>query len=345
MCYIKINLTLIPPKGEKTNNIPLWRGRRGRITEKLLCNLSHKTPSTKPDLNTYIYLGIEEITNSSIPFFINSMTLINQAKAIIHNNWRDGFSIPTAKLYPFQWNWDSGFVSMGVSHYDISRAMEEINFMFSGQWENGMLPHILFHSENETTYFPNFDFWQSSVNPGAPDKPKSSGITQPPVFGFVLEEIFNKYPDDAKVIDFIKTIFPKLVRYHNFLYQYRDPEGDGLFFIFHPWESGRDNSPLWDDSMNRIKIDKDKLTKYTRRDTQVADASERPTQDQYDRYVYLLELGKKYQYDGPEIAEKSPFLIQDCMMNSILIKSNDSLIKIGKQLGFDTTQRLPSGHP
>lgn len=266
------------------------------------------------------------------------MPLINQAKAIIRNNWRDGFSIPTAKLYPFQWNWDSGFVSMGVSHYDISKALEEINFMFSGQWENGMLPHILFHSEDETSYFPNFDFWESSVNPGAPSKPKSSGITQPPVFGFVLEEIFNKYPDDPKVIDFIKTLFPKLVRYHNFLYQYRNPQGDGLFFIFHPWESGRDNSPLWDDSMNRIQIDKDKLTKYTRRDTQLADAAERPTQEQYDRYVYLLELGKKYQYDGPEIAEQSPFLIQDCMMNSILIKSNDSLIKIGKQLGFDTTQ-------
>ena len=65
---------------------------------------------------------------------------------------------------------------------------------------------------------------------------------------------------------------------------------------------------------------------------------ERPTSDQYDRYVYLLELGKKYQYDGKEIAEQSPFLIQDCMMNAILIKSNDSLIEIGKEFGYDVVE-------
>ena len=143
--------------------------------------------------------------------------------------------------------------------------MTEINSMFSGQWENGLLPHIIFHSENEKTYFPNFNFWNSNINPGAPIYPKSSGITQPPVFGFVVESLFSLYgKDNEKVVDFVKAVFPKILKYHEFLYQYRDVENEGLFFIFHPWESGRDNSPLWDRPLNGIDLEKAKIPDYTR---------------------------------------------------------------------------------
>jgi len=264
------------------------------------------------------------------------MDLFLHARKILDRNWKDGFTIPTSKLYPFQWNWDSGFVALGLAHHDLDRAMREINSMFSGQWGNGMLPHILFHSENEKTYFPNYDFWNSTVNPSAPEHPKSSGITQPPVFGFVVESLLKIYgKEQEKVVRFVKNIFPKILKYHEFLYNYRDVENEGLFFIFHPWESGRDNSPIWDKPLSGIDLEQAKIPDYTRRDTSLADASHRPTQDKYDRYVYLLELGKKYQYDGPEIAKESPFLVQDCMMNAILIRSNEGLLNIAQQLDLD----------
>ena len=266
------------------------------------------------------------------------MSADQKARSILKDNWRNGFSIPTAKLYPFQWLWDSGFVAMGNSIIDLDQAILEIDSMFSGQWENGFLPHILFHSESETTYFPNWDFWNSKVNPGAPNKPKSSGITQPPVFGFILEQLWMMHYGNPKLKEFIKKIFPAIVSYHRFLYTHRDVNGDGLFYIFHPWESGRDNSPLWDESLSRIEIKEGDLPAYTRRDTQLADASERPTADKYDRYVYLLELGKRHQYTGPGIAEESPFLIQDVMMNAILIKSNAALINLGQSFGLDISE-------
>lgn len=261
--------------------------------------------------------------------------LVEDAKRILNLNWKDGFTIPTNKLYPFQWNWDSGFTSIGLSHFDLDFAIRELQSLFSGQWENGMVPHIIFHSENEKTYFPNYDFWNSNVNQGAPQKPKSSGITQPAVHGFVLENLLKRFPDNEKLIDFIKDIFPKVVNSHRFLYTYRDPEKEGLMFIFHPWESGRDNSPLWDESLDRIIINPDELPRYERRDTNIAPSDERPTSYQYDRYVYLLQLGKKYKYDGRDIFEESPFLVQDTLMNAVLIKSNQSLINIGKRFGFD----------
>ncbi len=261
--------------------------------------------------------------------------LVDGAERILTLNWRDGFTVPTGKLYPFQWNWDSGFTSIGHSYFQLDYAIRELQSLFSGQWENGMLPHIIFHNENEDTYFPNHDFWGTHVNPGAPQRPKSSGITQPAVHGFILENLLEKFPDNEDLISFVKHIFPDVVKSHRFLYAHRDPQREGLMFIFHPWESGRDNSPLWDESLERIEIDASTLPHYQRWDTRIAPSDERPTSYQYDRYVYLLQLGKKYRYDEAGIFEESPFLIQDTLMNAVLIKSNQSLINIGKRFGLD----------
>ncbi|WP_020535759.1 MGH1-like glycoside hydrolase domain-containing protein [Lewinella cohaerens] len=262
--------------------------------------------------------------------------LAQEAEQILRLNWRDGFTVPTNKLYPFQWNWDSGFTCLGHAYFEPKWAIRELNSLLSGQWENGMIPHIIFHSETETSYFPNHDFWNTTVNAGAPQKPKTSGITQPPVHGFILENLLSKFPDDAALLAFVKAIFPKVVHSHRFFYTYRDPEREGLAFLYHPWETGRDNSPLWDESNARIQIDKSTLPAYTRQDTKLADKKERPTSDQYDRFVYMLELGKKHQYDGEGIFEESPVLLQDTLTNAILIQSNQSLIRIGERLGLDT---------
>lgn len=262
--------------------------------------------------------------------------LIRTAKATLVSNWRTpGFSVPSGQLYPFQWNWDSGFTSIGNSHVNPQRALLEMRTLFTGQWANGMIPHIIFHSEKETTYFPNFDFWETTVNAGAPQQPKTSGITQPAVHGFVLENLLNKFPDAPETIAMVKELFPRVVNSHRFFYTYRDPEREGLMFIYHPWESGRDNSPLWDTSMDRIVIDKATLPTYVRQDLKLAAADERPTADQYDRYVHQLELGKRNGYDGPGIYAESDILIQDTLMNALLIKSNASLIRIGQRFGYD----------
>ena len=264
--------------------------------------------------------------------------MLKTCEETLQGNWRDGFTVPSSRLYPFQWNWDSGIVAVGMSHYKLDYAIREMESLFSGQWENGMVPHILFHSEKETSYFPNFDFWNAAVNSGAPDRPKSSGITQPAVHGFVLEMLLDRHPDSEALSQFAKQIIPKIIHYHRYLYTHRDPEREGLIDMYHPWESGRDNSPLWDSSLQRIQLEKEKLPDYQRRDTEIADPSERPTSFEYDRYVYLLELGKKHRYEGIEIFEESPFKIQDTLMNAILIKSTQSLIRVGKRLGFDVAE-------
>jgi len=268
--------------------------------------------------------------------------LVEESISILHDNWRNGFTVPSGELYPFQWNWDSGFTSIGNAHLDPNKAIQELETLFTGQWKNGMIPHIIFHSEKETTYFPNYDFWDTTVNGGAPQQPKTSGITQPPVHGFVLEHLLASFSESGKntteLEARIASLIPKTIDSHRFLYDYRDRDQEGLVFIYHPWESGRDNSPLWDKSMDRIQIEREKLPPYTRKDIKIAHADERPTSAQYDRYVYLLLLGKENGYDGANIVKDSPFLIQDTLFNAILIQSNASLIRLGKKFGIDVSE-------
>ena len=43
------------------------------------------------------------------------ITMIKEAIDVIKKNDRGGFTIPTNRLYPHQWNWDSGFTALGLS--------------------------------------------------------------------------------------------------------------------------------------------------------------------------------------------------------------------------------------
>ena len=54
------------------------------------------------------------------------MIMIKEAIDVIKKNDRGGFTIPTNRLYPHQWNWDSGFTALGISTLDKSRAWQEL---------------------------------------------------------------------------------------------------------------------------------------------------------------------------------------------------------------------------
>ena len=54
------------------------------------------------------------------------MTMIKEAIDVIKKNDRGGFTVPTNRLYPHQWNWDSGFTALGISSLDKSFAVEDM---------------------------------------------------------------------------------------------------------------------------------------------------------------------------------------------------------------------------
>ena len=248
--------------------------------------------------------------------------LIEKAKNVLLGNKKKGFTLPTNnKLYPAQWKWDSGFIALGYSHFNLKFALDEITTLLKGQWKDGMIPHILFHDLN-TNYYPNHSVWNCG------NKIHSSGITQPPVLAIMLKKILdkNKIKDTEKIK--IKSIIKKLKKYHEWLIKYRDPKNTGLVSILHPWESGYDNSPLWDYSMNEVKIEKN--LKYKRGDNKVINPEYRPLDEDYDRYVTIKNHLRKNKYNPKKLYSKSMFNVVDVGFNSIFLKANKDLLELLK---------------
>jgi len=269
--------------------------------------------------------------------------LLKAAKEVLEKNWTGQFTKPAPSLYPHQWNWDAGFIAIGYAHYDTKKAMSEMQSLFRGQWSNGFLPHIVFRSEPETDaqYFPGADFWESHRSPFAPKDIRTSGITQPPVHGFTLLQIYEMADDEGEVLDFLKEMFPKVKALHQYYYDCRDPYEEGLIYIQHPWSSGTDNSPVWDEALNRIQVDQINIPSYERKDLQSEKTTAHgPTDLDYDRYVHLIDICRKANYNDEAIFETSPFLIQDPMFNSILVRSNEALIEIALLLEEDISDMV-----
>ena len=81
------------------------------------------------------------------------------ARKILLINDKGNYTIPTDGLYPFQWNWDSAFAAYGFAQFDIPRAWKELETLFSAQWINGMVPHIIYHQVDDS-YFPGPNIWK-----------------------------------------------------------------------------------------------------------------------------------------------------------------------------------------
>ena len=214
---------------------------------------------------------------------MNKQALVKQATEVMHENDRGTYSVPTKGLYPFQWNWDSYFTALGQMQISEARAWTEIETLFAHQWPDGMVPHIIFHVHDEG-YFPGPGVWRT--NRGATD---TSGITQPVVAGFAVKRLFDRAKDKDLALKKAKLLLPKVDRWHEWFYRDRDPAGEGLVAIIHPWESGRDNSIDWDEAFLKVPTDDGISGRYVRRDLQHADAAHRPTKDQYDRYLCCVK--------------------------------------------------------
>ncbi len=254
----------------------------------------------------------------------NRQAAFDQAAAILEENDRGGYTVPTHGLYPFQWNWDSCLTALGLRHFDESRAWAEIETLLAHQWPDGMVPHIVFHEPDEG-YFPGPDVWRT----GRPTP--TSGITQPPVLGFVLKRLFDEARDRKLADEKAKALLPKAAAWHRWFYQARDPEGTGLVAIIHPWESGRDNSIDWDEALARVPTEG--VEPYRRRDTEHVDAAQRPHKAEYDRYLWLVQKFRSLGWDNSKLHDASPFRVVDPGFNAILIRSGLDLAALAEILG------------
>lgn len=259
--------------------------------------------------------------------------LCRAAVAQLDANWTGRSTVPSPFLYPHQWSWDSAFMALGYSCFDQERAETELRSLFRGQWANGLLPHIVFN--DDAPYFPGPDFWETERSADAPREVRTSGIVQPPVHATAALRVFRRATDRARAEAFLRELLPQLEAWHEYLYAYRDRDGTGLVEIWHPWESGMDNTPLWDAALANIVLADGDVPPYTRVDNTVAAPEQRPTDGEYDRYVHLIKVYRDCAYDPVRIAAACPFALRDVLFNSLLVRANRDLAAIAEIVGAD----------
>jgi len=137
--------------------------------------------------------------------------------------------MPTKAFYIGAWLWDCALHAIAFRHADAELARNQLRLMLTHQLPDGMLPDAIF-DEGVVSEI---------------DHPIPGKVTKPPILAWAALKLYDTDPD----IEFLREIYPALVRCNNWWFDANDDDSDGLVQYTHPYSSGLDNSPLWDYGM------------------------------------------------------------------------------------------------
>jgi glycogen debranching enzyme len=258
--------------------------------------------------------------------------LARSAIAVLGRNWHGHSTVPSRRLYPHQWSWDSAFIALGLRHWAPRRAAAELLSLFGAQWDDGRVPQIVFNpAVHDDAYFPGPSFWRSDEVAGHPPV-ATSGIIQPPVHAVAAAAVMTQLGEDA--VGFGRRIYPALVAQNAYLRRCRAGRRE-LAFVTHPWETGMDNSPAWDAPLAAVPADLAVFDTHTRRDLDHAGHDERPTDDDYARYIRLAAAYRDHGYDDRWVGEEGEFLVLDVGFNALWGWSEWALAELAARIGRD----------
>ena len=266
-----------------------------------------------------------------------SLTLAARAAYVLRDNSNGSTTKAAPALYPHQWSWDAAFNAIGLATVDLPRARRELDSLFAGQWRNGMVPHIIFDPAADG-YWPGPAEWECDrFSEDATMYPATSGICNPPVHAIAVDKILAAAATaGGRELEATKGwaahLYPRLLAWHRFLARDRADKSTGLITLFHGWESGTDNSPRWDVPYSNVAVGPD-LPAYERRDTaHVSDPGQRPTDEDYDRYLWLAVEAKRAGYDAALLRECGSFAVGDVLFTAIFAAASDLLAKLAHVL-------------
>jgi neutral trehalase len=276
---------------------------------------------------------------------VHNIELPELCEAVLRENDHGKHTVPSPSVYAHQWLWDSAFSAIGWAHLDTKRAEQEIYSLLKGQWHNGMVPHMIFDMSPQ--FAGDRNMWRSVVSRKSPENIATSGITQPPVIAEAVWRIGQKQKKAERII-FYKKVLPKLVKYHEWLYNERDPHQEGLVLQIHPYETGLDNTPPWMNQLHEhskpwwiTAVDKvlplNWAVNIIRRDTRNLPPEQRMANvDALLSWDILRRLRRKH-YDIDRILHRSIFIIEDVSFNAMFIRNNSLL----KEIASEARIKLP----
>jgi len=208
------------------------------------------------------------------------------------------YTVPSPDSYPFQWLWDSCFHAIIYSYFDIEAGKRELTALVSKQFDDGMIPHMIYWEKGEPADFPKIQW----------GKEDTSTITQPPMLAYAVWRI---YLEDADKM-FLESIYPHLKKFYLYLINKRDPRQHHLIGIINPDESGEDNSPRFD-----ICLSLDPLHSMD---------------ENFQKRLDLVSQNKNCNFEI-KTCMRNFFWIKDVPFNSIMVENLDCMVEIAKVLG------------
>ena len=215
------------------------------------------------------------------------------------------YTVPSPDTYPYQWLWDSCFHAIILSHFNIRDAKAEILTLLSKQFDNGLIPHMIYWDRKTPTDFPVIEW----------GKKDTSTITQPPMIAYAVWQIFQKDKD----IRFIKKIYPNLYHFYRYLLSERDPHEKHLIGILNPDESGEDNSPRFDIPLNL--------------------PPRHSFKENTQKRLNLVAQNISCNFDAP-FCMRNFFWVKDVPFNAIMVENLKLLAKLAAELSLENDAKF-----
>jgi len=136
---------------------------------------------------------------------------------------------PSKIHYVGVWQWDAYFHALAYRHVDPSLAKDQLRIVLDHQRPDGMIPDAV-HDEGTITHL---------------GFPVESDVTKPPLLAWAAWKLYQTSGDR----EFLDEIYEPIVRWNAWWFEKNDLDGDGLCEYRHPFSSGLDDSPLWDEGM------------------------------------------------------------------------------------------------
>jgi hypothetical protein len=169
------------------------------------------------------------------------LEVIERARMVLDQAWNPDMCccFPNRYAYPHQWLWDSSFHIVAWATLGDRRGIDELESLFSGQLDNGFMPHIRY-SAPTSRRGPLLD---------------RSSFTQPPIYAHALKKVISLGLGSGS------HLVEEVGRALEYLYEHRRAE-NGLVYLVHPWEAGTDDSPRWDSWVGIEEWDIGRLSSY-----------------------------------------------------------------------------------
>ncbi|MGE5250062.1 MAG: amylo-alpha-1,6-glucosidase [Bacteroidota bacterium] len=136
---------------------------------------------------------------------------------------------PSMIHYVGIWQWDAYFHALAYRHVEPYLAQDQLRILLDHQRSDGMIPDAV-HDEGTITHL---------------TFPVEADVTKPPLIAWAAWKLYEADHDR----EFLDEIYEPVVRWNDWWFETNDFDRNGLCEYQHPFSSGLDDSPLWDDGL------------------------------------------------------------------------------------------------